>query len=120
MQQRILSGLGVLLLLLVSSEGGWAGGAAAAPTPPPGAAHPTLVYSTYYGSTSTEERNSTSGDALALNAAGQAIITGMTSDQQLPLKNPYDRSHSGDLWDGYIAQFTANGWTRRGQPMSPG
>ncbi|HVG01048.1 MAG TPA: SBBP repeat-containing protein [Chloroflexia bacterium] len=70
---------------------------------------PTLVYSTYYGSTDGEERHSTSGDALAIDASGHAYITGMTSSEHLPLKDPYDSSHSGSLWDGFIAKLDPTG-----------
>jgi hypothetical protein len=71
--------------------------------------HPTLIYSTYYGSTDAEERHSTSGDALAIDASGHAYITGMTSSESLPLKDPYDSSHSGSLWDGFIAKLDTTG-----------
>lgn len=73
------------------------------------AEHPTIVYSTYYGSTDDGERHSTSGDALAIDAAGHTYISGMTSAGDLPLKNPYDASPSGSLWAGYIAKLDPTG-----------
>src|SRR5690242_9667195 len=71
--------------------------------------HPTLIYSTYYGSTGGGERHSTSGHALPIDASGHAYITGMTSAGDLPLKNPYDTSPSGSLWDGYVAKLDSTG-----------
>lgn len=75
--------------------------------------HPILEYSTYYGSTGGGERNSTSGDAIAIDPEGNAYITGMTSAANLPLKNPYDARPSGSLWDGYIAKLDPTGSSLR-------
>lgn len=104
--------LGLLVvLLLIASEvvARQPAGAGAAQPTPAGDDRPTLVYSTYYGSTDGEERHSTSGDALAIDASGHVYITGMTSSEHLPLKNPYDPSHSDSLWDGFIAKLDPTG-----------
>jgi hypothetical protein len=99
----------LLRLLLLASIGIGRPAEAMTPTPPPTAPPPRLVYSTYYGSTDPTERHSTGAAALALTTAGQATITGKTSSQHLPLQNAYDRSHSGSLWDGFIAQLDPTG-----------
>jgi hypothetical protein len=86
--------------------------AQAPPTSVPGGAGgepPKLVYSTYYGSPNSGDRDSTGADALAIDSAGNAYITGRTSASNLPLKDPYDSSHSGGLWDAYIAKMDPNG-----------
>ncbi|HYP21333.1 MAG TPA: SBBP repeat-containing protein, partial [Chloroflexia bacterium] len=106
---RRLGLLAVLLLIASEMVARQPAGVDAAQPTPAGEDRPTLVYSTYYGSTDGEERHSTSGDALAIDASGHVYITGMTSSARLPLKNPYDPSHSGSLWDGFIAKLDPTG-----------
>jgi hypothetical protein len=73
-----------------------------------GGAPPRLAYSTYYGSTDETEDHSTSADALAIDQSGNAYITGMTSSSKLHLQNPLDSSHSGSLWDAFVAKLDTN------------
>jgi hypothetical protein len=75
----------------------------------PAAAPPRLVYSTYYGSTDPQERHSTSANALAVDAAENAYIAGTTSSAHPPLKNPYRATHTGDLWDSFLATLDPHG-----------
>ncbi len=70
---------------------------------PTAAGTPHLVYSTYYGSIGTAERPSIGPGAGAVDSAGRAYITGMTSAADLPLQNPLDATLSGDLWDTFVA-----------------
>jgi len=84
-------------------------GAGAATAGPSSAPPPRLVYSTYYGSTDPQERHSTSADALAVDTAGNAYIAGMTSSAHLALKDPYQATHTGDLWNTFLAKLDPHG-----------
>lgn len=63
-----------------------------------------LAYSTYYGG-SSEER----GQAIAVDANGQAAITGFTRSTNLPLEQPVQDSHQGGASEAFVARFTADG-----------
>ena len=63
----------------------------------------TLLYSTYYGGGAGE-----SGNDLALDASGDAYITGQTLSNDLDLVNAYDSSFTGSS-EAFVAKLTLAG-----------
>jgi hypothetical protein len=64
-----------------------------------------LVYSTYLGGNSIEN-----GDAIAVDAAGHAIVTGDTQSSNFPTHNAYQPQHAGTgSTDLFITKLDANG-----------
>jgi hypothetical protein len=59
-----------------------------------------LVYSTYLGGSGGEN-----GIAIAVNGAGNAIVTGVTTSTDFPLKNPLQTQPS----QGFFAELTPDG-----------
>jgi hypothetical protein len=59
-----------------------------------------LVYSTYLGGSGGE-----SGNAIAVNATGNAFVTGVTTSSDFPLKNPLQTQPS----QGFFAKLTPDG-----------
>jgi Concanavalin A-like lectin/glucanases superfamily/Beta-propeller repeat len=64
-----------------------------------------LVYSTFYGGSGDDR-----GQAIAVDAAGRAYVTGFTSSADLPLVNPVRAGYSGS-WDPFVLKLTADGST---------
>lgn len=64
---------------------------------------PVLSYSTYLGGTSTE-----SGNAIAVDAAGNAYITGWTASTNFPAAGAYQGSLAGSQ-DVFVAKLNAQG-----------
>lgn len=65
---------------------------------------PVLNYSTYLGGTSDDV-----GTAIAVDAAGNAYITGYTYSSNFPLLNAYDRSLSRSDVDVFVAKLNPTG-----------
>ena len=63
---------------------------------------PTLVYSTYMG-----ERGDETGEAIAVDALGQAIIVGQTTSLNFPVKNP--RQSVRGNGDAFVTKLNAAG-----------
>src|SRR5207247_448527 len=63
----------------------------------------TLVYSTYLGGSSNDY-----GYGIAVNAAGNAYVTGSTGSPNFPTAHPLQPS-SGLLSDAFVAQLNASG-----------
>jgi len=61
-----------------------------------------LEYSTYLGG---EYRDAANG--IAIDDAGHAYVTGLTSSSDFPTRNPYDGSFSGDLNDAFVTKIGA-------------
>lgn len=67
------------------------------------AANPSIVYATYAGG-DWEDR----GDGLAVTAAGEAWIAGMTTSHDLPVTGSYQEKLAG-VKDAFIARLSADG-----------
>ena len=67
-----------------------------------------LVYSTYLGGSSNDQ-----GWALALDPAGRAYLTGMTSSTDFPTRDPYQSDFRGSDGEGdaFVSVFNADGST---------
>jgi|GEM_PF-3433931 len=65
---------------------------------------PELVYSTYLGGTNSEY-----GWGVAVDGAGNAIITGKTSSSDFPMVNPYDGTYNGGDCDVFVAKVSSTG-----------
>jgi hypothetical protein len=67
-----------------------------------------LVYSTYLGGNNWE----TSGD-IAVDSAGSAYVTGLTTSSDFPMENPFQGSLRLDRWgygqDAFITKFSPEG-----------
>ncbi|WP_428312723.1 Calx-beta domain-containing protein [Hydrocarboniphaga sp.] len=70
-----------------------------------------LIYSTYIGGSGLEQ-----GTAIALNGAGEAYITGTTTSEDFPTKNPLYAQRSGgqgeefqNAKDAFVARLSADG-----------
>src|SRR5262249_24067391 len=63
-----------------------------------------LAYSTYLGGTDTDGASS-----IAVDSAGQAYITGVTSSRTFPIVNPLRQSHGGGFFDAYVAKLNSAG-----------
>jgi hypothetical protein len=64
------------------------------------AAGSALLYATYFGGSSGE-----SGDGIALDASGNAYLTGYTESLNFPKVNPVQPLFGGS-WDAYIAKIS--------------
>lgn len=62
-----------------------------------------LVYSTYLGGGSTD-----GGNAITLNTAGEAYLTGRTSSTDFPTRDPYQEGLWG-YYDAFISKLSADG-----------
>ena len=63
-----------------------------------------FVYSTYLGGSGTQE-----GMAIALDAAGDAYVTGVTSSYNFPTVNPFQAAHAGSGSDAFVAKILHDG-----------
>jgi hypothetical protein len=68
------------------------------------AAGSALAYSTYLGGTKNEESR-----AIAVDAAGNASITGYTQSPDFPTARPLQSAHAGGSNDIFVTQFSADG-----------
>jgi uncharacterized repeat protein (TIGR01451 family) len=65
-----------------------------------------LLYSTYYGTQDRLGLRSTRGAALALDAQGNAYLTGMTQALDLiTTSGAFHRTHGGGLFDAFVAKI---------------
>jgi len=65
----------------------------------------TLLYSTYLGGSGSDF-----GSGLAVDAAGNAYVTGYTNSDNFPTATPYQGSRGGN-WDAFCAKLGPNGST---------
>ncbi len=66
---------------------------------------PVILYSTYLGGSSGD-----SGLGIAVDAAGNAYVTGSTSSVDFPVENPFQGSYRpGDYSDAFVSKFSASG-----------
>ncbi len=65
-----------------------------------------LVYSTYLGGSDTD-----SGYDIALDASGNAYITGRTASADFPMVNPLQKSYAGGSYDTFVSKIDRNGRT---------
>jgi hypothetical protein len=65
----------------------------------------TLLYSTYLGGSSLD-----SGAGIAVDAAGNAYVTGQTSSTNFPTQNPFQGT-SGGSGDAFVAKLDSSGST---------
>jgi hypothetical protein len=66
-----------------------------------------LVYSTYLGGSLGDR-----GNAIAVDASGNAYVTGVTqstSSGDFPTANPFQATHGGGFEDGFVAKLSASG-----------
>ena len=62
-----------------------------------------LVYSTYLGGSAYD-----AGDGIAVDAAGNAYVSGRTESTDFPMRNPIQPTHGGN-WDVYVTKINAAG-----------
>lgn len=62
-----------------------------------------VVYSTYLGGSDNDQ-----GSNIAIDSAGNAYVTGLTSSTNFPLKNPFQSSLQG-IQDAFVTQFDPSG-----------
>jgi hypothetical protein len=63
-----------------------------------------LIYSTYLGGSDLER-----GDRIAVDAAGNAYVTGGTSSRNFPTANPLQPAYGGGINNAFVAKLTADG-----------
>ena len=64
-----------------------------------------LVYSTFFGGSDSDLAN-----AIAVNDAGQAFVTGSTASANFPTKNPLQPAYGGfNVPDAFVAKFNSAG-----------
>jgi hypothetical protein len=63
-----------------------------------------LIYSTYLGGRDTDGASS-----IAVDAAGQAYVTGVTSSRNFPTINALRPSHGGGFFDAFVAKLNSAG-----------
>jgi hypothetical protein len=68
------------------------------------AAGSALVYSTYLGGNGNDV-----GAGVAVDAADNAYVTGLTTSTNFPTKNPYQASFGGGPRDAFVATLNASG-----------
>ena len=69
------------------------------------AAGTALVYATYLGGSGVD-----SGDGIAVDAAGQAYVTGSTNSLDFPVAgNPLQGTYRGSYYDAFVAKLNADG-----------
>jgi hypothetical protein len=63
-----------------------------------------LLYSTYLGGNSSDD----SGNGIAVDAAGNAYVTGYTSSSNFPTFNPYQATFHGGFADVFVTRLNTN------------
>jgi hypothetical protein len=63
-----------------------------------------LIYSTYLGGTANDF-----GVGIAIDALGQAYVTGGAESTDFPIADAVQSTHAGGLWDGFVAKLNAAG-----------
>ena len=64
----------------------------------------TLIYSTYLGGSGLDR-----GSSIAVDAAGNAYVTGLTSSTDFPTANPLQAVKGGGNWDTFVAKLNSDG-----------
>ncbi len=68
-----------------------------------------LVYSTHFGTLpGPGDLSQAEGEAIAVDGAGSAYVTGWTTSTQYPTANPFDAVKTGPI-DGFVAKFSPSG-----------
>jgi hypothetical protein len=65
---------------------------------------PVLVYSTYLGGLGGD-----AGSGIAVDAPGNAYVTGNTNSTNFPTVNPLQAAHAGGIYDAFVAKVNAAG-----------
>ena len=65
---------------------------------------PTLLYSTYLGGSAQD-----TGQGIAVDALGNAYVTGYTYSNNFPTKNSYQENFAGGSRDAFITKLSASG-----------
>ena len=65
-----------------------------------------LIYSTYLGASSDDQ-----GTAIAVDTAGDAYVTGLTTSTDYPLLNAYQTTFAGN-YDAFVTKLTAGAPTK--------
>ncbi len=65
---------------------------------------PTLGYSTFLGDSRDDY-----GQAIAVDAKGNAYVTGSTQSENFPTSNALDASHNGGIYDAFVTKLNATG-----------
>jgi hypothetical protein len=69
-----------------------------------------LVYSTYLGGRgNTGGAGWDQGNSIAVNALGNAFVTGVTDSPDFPTANPLQPAHRNSFQNAFISQLTADG-----------
>ncbi len=65
-----------------------------------------ISYSTYLGGSDDD-----AGLAIAVNAAGNAYVTGLTGSTNFPTSSPYQSAKAGGISDGFVTKLSTAGTT---------
>jgi hypothetical protein len=68
------------------------------------AAGSALIYSTYLGGTADDQ-----GNAIAVDASGNAYVTGHTASPNFPTHNPLQANFGGATFNAFVSKFNAAG-----------
>ncbi len=71
-----------------------------------------LVYSTYLGGDSNpngSSGNSSGGASIAVDASGDAYVTGWTNSSSFPTKNPVQSTSNGAGYDAFVTELNPSG-----------
>ncbi len=71
-----------------------------------------FVYATYFGSETRESTSTTRMGGVALDAAGNAYVAGMTDSKRLRTLKPVQATHAGGFTDAFVASFGPTGGLR--------
>ena len=63
-----------------------------------------LVYSTYLGGSGPDR-----GHGIAVDASGNAYVTGQVGSNDFPTENPVQVSFGGGSWDAFVTKLNSNG-----------
>ncbi len=85
-------------------QGGFAGGALDAFITKVNSAGSALVYSTYLGGNDIDQ-----GFGIAVDATGDAYVTGRTSSASFPTHNAFQASYGGGFSDAFLTELDASG-----------
>jgi hypothetical protein len=68
---------------------------------------PVLVYSTYLGGTGQDQ-----GTGIAVDASGNAYVSGWTSSTNFPTANALQAANGGGMFDAFVTKISADGSTK--------